>query len=384
MGQHLFFDTDSSKGLRGLYERILQPADIHFDGYRPWDIQVNDERLFRRVLTGGSLAFGEAYMDGWWNSKAMDQLFTRLLRLQLDRKVNHLSPMISGVSWARHHWFNLQSIKRAFHVGEQHYDIGNDLFEKMLDPTMSYSCGYWAHSNTLEQAQLAKLHLICRKLELEPGMKLLEIGCGWGGLAEVAARDYGVEVVGVTISSEQKWLAEKRLAGLPVEIRLQDYRELQGQFDRVVSVGMFEHVGVKNYQAYFSKAAELLREDGLFLLHSIGTARAAPHTDPWIDKYIFPNGYIPALTQILPQMEPHFVVEDLHNFGPDYDRTLMAWWENFERGWPELKMRYDDRFYRMWKYYLMSCAGFFRARQGQLWQFVLSRHHGRKEYLSLR
>ncbi len=374
----------SPSPLRSFFSTLLAPADVRIDGDRGWDIQIQDERIFRRMLLGGSLAFGESYMDGWWDCEQMDRLFTHLIGQHVERHANRVSPFVAMLNIARNGLMNLQSIRRAFQVGKKHYDIGNTLFQRMLDPTMSYSCGYWAEADNLHAAQLAKLHLICRKLQLEPGMKLLEIGCGWGCLAEVAARDYGVEVVGLTVSAEQKALADKRLQGLPVEIRLEDYRHTQGHFDRIVSIGMFEHVGLKNYRAYFSQAQRLLKDDGLFLLHSIGSALPTAYTDPWIDKYIFPNGFIPSLSQVMPAIEPYFVVEDLHNFGADYDRTLMAWWDNFQAAWPELQADYDDRFYRMWRYYLMSSAGFFRSHQGQLWQFVLTKPGKRGVYRSLR
>ena len=284
----------------------------------------------------------------------------------------------------RHRLFNLQSSHRAFQVGEQHYDIGNDVFEAMLDSTMSYSCGYWANADTLEQAQTHKLDMICQKLELQPGEHLLEIGCGWGGLAHHAAEHYGVKVTGITVSKQQQDYARQRCVGLPVAIELKDYRDLSGKFDKVVSVGMFEHVGTKNYPVYFDNVLRLMKEEGLFLLHTIGNYRTTHSVDPWIDRYIFPNGKLPSIAEISSVIENKLVVEDWHNFGQDYDRTLMAWMENFDRAWPTLAARYDERFYRMWKYYLLSCAGFFRCRQGQLWQIVFSKRGRQAVYRSLR
>jgi cyclopropane-fatty-acyl-phospholipid synthase len=231
---------------------------------------------------------------------------------------------------------------------------------------------------------LHKLDLICRKLQLRPGEKLLEIGCGWGGLARHAAQHYGVEVVGITVSREQQSLARERCAGLPVDIRLMDYRDLEGKFDKLVSVGMFEHVGPKNYPAYFDAAFRLMEDDGLFLLHTIGIDETSSTTDPWIDKYIFPNGKLPSAAEIAAALDGRFLIEDWHNFGQDYDRTLMAWWERFDAAWPNLEARYGQRFYRMWKYYLLCCAGFFRSRQGQLWQLVLSKRGRREVYRSVR
>jgi cyclopropane-fatty-acyl-phospholipid synthase len=249
---------------------------------------------------------------------------------------------------------------------------------------MSYSCAYWLHAQTLEEAQRAKLDMICRKLELKPGERLLDIGCGWGGLARYAAENYGVEVFGITVSKEQLKLARERCAGLPVTLELMDYRELSGRFDKIVSVGMFEHVGPKNYDAYFAVAERLLEDAGLFLLHTIGNYITSRRVDPWIEKYVFPNGWLPSAAEITRAVEGKLLVEDWHNFGPDYDRTLMAWWENFERAWPTLADKYDERFHRMWRYYLLCCAGVFRSRQGQLWQVVLSKRTRRGAYRSVR
>ena len=359
-------------------------AGVHFNGKRPWDIQVHDPVLYGRVLCQGSLGLGEAYMDGLWDAKALDEMFTRLLRADVDEKLSGRARLrLMGV-YLRHSLLNLQSSRRAFQVGERHYDIGNDVFEAMLDRSMSYSCGYWRYADSLDQAQHDKLDMICRKLELRPGERLLEIGCGWGGLAWHAARYFGVEVTGITVSREQQALALERCAGLPVRIELMDYRELEGEFDKVVSVGMFEHVGPKNYPVYFDAVGRLLKDGGLFLLHTIGIHVTSSTCDPWIDRYIFPNGKLPSAREISEVVEGRFLIEDWHNFGQDYDRTLMAWWENFDHAWPRLESRYGPRFYRMWKYYLLSCAGFFRSRQGQLWQLVLSKRGRESMYRSVR
>ncbi|MBZ0091557.1 MAG: cyclopropane fatty acyl phospholipid synthase [Sulfuricellaceae bacterium] len=359
-------------------------AGIPINANVPWGIQVLDKQVYRRILSKGSLGFGEAYMDGLWECERLDQFFHRLLQADIDEKLGGWARMRLLGDILRHGLFNLQSSRRAFQVGEQHYDIGNDVFKAMLDPSMSYSCAYWDQAANLEEAQRNKLDLICRKLELRPGERLLEIGCGWGGLARYAAEHYGVDVVGVTVSKEQQTLAQERCSGLPVRIELMDYRRLAGRFDKIVSVGMFEHVGPKNYAVYFDAAERLLDKDGLFLLHTIGNHNTAPKTDAWIDKYIFPNGKLPSAKELASALENRFLIEDWHNFGADYDRTLLAWWDNFERAWPELKNKYGNRFYRMWKYYLLSCAGFFRARQGQLWQLVLSKRQRIGVYRSVR
>lgn len=363
---------------------LLAQADVRLNGDRPWDIQVRDDRLYSRVLTRGSLGFGEAYMDGDWDARDLSGLMTRLIAARLDEKPLGRARFFLAMHYLRARFFNLQSSKRAFQVGERHYDIGNDLYAAMLDRNWCYSCGYWADAEDLDAAQEAKLDLICRKLQLEPGMKVLDVGCGWGSLSAYMARHYGVQVRGITISKEQAVLARERCADLPVEIELIDYRDVSGQYDRVVSVGMFEHVGHKNYATYFSAMAHCLKPDGLFLLHTIGTDSEGVGVDPWIDRYIFPNGELPNLSRLTDAVKQVFHVEDLHNFGTDYDRTLMAWWQKFQQAWPELSEHYDERFYRMWRYYLLSCAGFFRAKRGQLWQVVLSPLESRQVYRSVR
>ncbi len=351
-------------------EELFTRADVAVDGNRPWDITVSNENLFRRMLAHGSLGFGEAYMDGWWDCERIDQLICRLLGAGVDRQVRTCGAVLASI---RARLSNRQTPARSLRVGKLHYDIGNDLYQLMLDSRMIYSCAYWKDAATLDAAQEDKLDLICRKLRLEPGMRLLDIGCGWGGLAGFAAERYGVEVVGVTISREQVSLAVERCRGLPVRIRLQDYRELDESFDRIVSVGMFEHVGYKNYRTFMFVVDRCLKKGGLFLLHTIGGNRPVATTDPWIERYIFPNGMLPSADRITSSIEGLFILEDWHNFGPDYDMTLMAWWRRFEDAWPHLEGRYGERFHRMWRYYLLSCAGAFRARVNHLWQVVLAK-----------
>ncbi|MEG0866386.1 MAG: cyclopropane fatty acyl phospholipid synthase [Hafnia sp.] len=351
-------------------EEMLSQAGITINGNQPQDIRVKNPEFFHRVLQEGSLGLGESYMDGWWECDRLDIFFQRILAAELDTHLpKHFSDIVRIAS-AR--IFNYQTRKRAWIVGKEHYDLGNDLFSRMLDPYMQYSCAYWKDAETLEQAQQAKLRMICEKLQLKPGMKLLDIGCGWGGLAQFAAQEYGVSVQGVTISAEQQKMAQDRCAGLDVKILLQDYRDLDEQFDRIVSVGMFEHVGPKNYRTYFEVVAKNLKPDGLFLLHTIGSNQTDLNVDPWINNYIFPNGCLPSVAHIASKSEDLFVLEDWHNFGCDYDRTLMAWYDAFQQSWPEIKDNYSDRFYRMFTYYLNACAGAFRARNIQLWQVLLS------------
>ena len=360
--------------LRSRVETLLSLADVRLDGDRPWDLHVEDDRLYARVLAQGSLGLGESYMDGWWRAPSLDGLLYRLLAANLDQKVRGLGVMIDAL---RARLTNLQSRRRSFEVGERHYDLGNDLYRAMLGKRLVYSCGYWRDREgrrleDLDDAQEAKLDLVCRKLGLQPGMKVLDIGCGWGEALKFAAERYGVSGVGVTVSREQAAFARELCKGLPIEIRLQDYRELDERFDRAFSLGMFEHVGVKNYRTYFELAHRCLGDDGIFLLHTIGTNRSVSHTDPWIGKYIFPNSMLPSAAQIAQASEGLFVLEDWHNFGADYDRTLQAWRANVERAWPQLDARYDERFRRMWRFYLSASMATFRSRHSQLWQLVLS------------
>lgn len=349
---------------------LLADAGVTVGGGKPWDIEVRDEKFYGRVLRGGSLALGEAYMDGWWDCERLDEFFCRILRAGLDEQVASWTgiPLVIAAKL-----INRQKKSRAFEVGRRHYDIGNDIYQAMLDKRMIYSCAYWQGAGNLDQAQENKLKLICAKLKLKAGMRVLDIGCGWGGLAKYMAGNHGVEVVGVTVSKEQARLAAELCLGLPVSIRLTDYRDISECFDRVVSIGMFEHVGCKNYQTFMKVARRCLKDAGLFLLHTIGGNTSCATIDPWIDRYIFPNAVLPSAKQIAGAAEGKFVIEDWHNFGADYDTTLLHWFANFDRNWPRLTERYGEVFYRMWKYYLLACAGSFRARENQVWQIVFSR-----------
>jgi cyclopropane-fatty-acyl-phospholipid synthase len=360
----------------------LERTGVVLNGPNPWDPQVHSERLWARLLRDGTLGLGESYMDGWWDATELDQFLFRLV----NSHVQDAFPKDLAVMWslAKGRLLNLQRL-RVTEVAEKHYDIGNDLYAAMLDRRMIYSCGYWKDADGLDAAQGAKLDLICRKLDLKAGMHILDIGSGWGGFLQFAAERYGVSGVGVTVSKEQAALANERTKGLPVETRLLDYQALEGQFDRIISIGMFEHVGYKNYRAYFEKAASLLKPDGLFLLHTIGGNISTAHGDPWSEKYIFPNGMLPSIAQIGKAVEGLFVMEDWHNFGADYDRTLMAWRDRFDAAWPELVGdKYDERFRRMWRYYLSVFAALFRARNTSLWQIVLSPHGVPGGYASIR
>lgn len=363
-------------------EKLLEGTGVTIGGKMPWDPQVHDKRFFERVITQGSLGLGESYMDGWWDCEQIDGLISRVLQQDIKAKLRIDLKLMADVALTR--ILNYQSVGRAFHIGEAHYDLGNDLYRAMLDKRMTYSCGYWNTANDLDGAQEAKLELVCRKLGLKQGDRVLDIGCGWGSFAGYAAEKYGAGVVGVTVSREQVKLCREKYNGLPVGIYLQDYRDLDGKFDHVVSIGMVEHVGYRNYRTFFEIVRRCLKYDGLFLLHTIGSKVSATGTDPWIGKYIFPNSMLPSAKQLSAAAEGLLVMEDWHNFGADYDKTLMAWHANFERHWDALKDRYDERFHRMWRYYLLACAGAFRARSNQLWQIVFSKDGIAGGYKSIR
>ena len=365
-------NTPPADGIKNHVTQLLAGAGIQIDGNRPWDMRINNPALFPRIALKRSLGLGESYMDGWWDCDALDEFFYRLLSLKETGDYSVSYPVLT-LQLLRSLIGNRQSLQRASEVAEKHYDLDNELFGLMLDDTMAYSCGYWRNAATLHEAQLGKLDLICRKMALQPGMKVLDIGCGWGSFMHYAASRYGVAVDGVTVSKEQAHLAQQRCAELPVNVMLQDYRLLEGQYDRVVSVGMFEHVGERNYRTFMEVVDTVLKPDGMALLHTIGDNYTSRSYDPWINKYIFPNGKLPSMKQIVEAAEKLFIVEDLQNFGPDYARTLKAWDDNFCQHWEQLSQRYDQRFYRMWRYDLNSCAGAFRARNIQLWQFVLAR-----------
>ncbi|WP_299003046.1 cyclopropane fatty acyl phospholipid synthase [uncultured Shewanella sp.] len=354
------------------FESLIKPSGVHVNGNQAYDIQVNNPKFFHRVIHQGNLGLGESYMEGWWECERIDLLIEKLLLANLKQHVKNRFRLLWPLMMAR--LFNLQTAIRSFAVAKQHYNIGNDLFEKMLDESMSYSCGYWQQAQTLTQAQDAKMNLLCRKLKLEPGMTLLDIGCGWGGLAAYAAEHFSVSVTAITISHAQFAYATEKYKHLDICFKLQDYRELNGHYDRIVSVGMLEHVGYKNYRRFMEKVNASLATQGLAVLHTIVDNTSNTTCDPWINKYIFVNGLVPSVAQLSKAAEGLLVMEDVHNFGPDYAKTLMAWHDNFVKNYSSLSATYDTRFYRMWRYYLLSCAGGFKARYMQLMQFVMSKN----------
>lgn len=352
-----------------IINQLAFSAGIQLNGSDPSDIQVKDNRFYDRVLKDQSLGFGESYMEGWWDADALDDCMYRIARANLQSRFKKTPSFYWAYLKAK--LLNRQDKSKSLDVIRQHYQLGNDLYKAMLDPTMTYSCGYWKNAKTLEEAQLAKYDLIARKLGIKSGMRVLDIGCGWGGFAKYISLKYGAKVTAITLSENQAILAREVCKGLDVEIRVQDYRDLDEKFDRIVEIGMFEHVGVKNYREFMEICYRSLQDGGMVMLHTIGNNVSVLNTDPWIDRYIFPGGQLPSISQVGKSIEGLFVMEDWHNFGTHYDKTLMAWFKNFDSNWPSLKENYSPEFYRMWKFYLLSCAGSFRAREIQLWQVVL-------------
>lgn len=363
----MMIDTFCKKQLVQLFDAV----DIKIGGDRLWDIQIYNPLVFRRAITEGNLGLGESYMDGWWDTGDLEEFCFRLITSKAVEKI--FAPVMCIGDWIGKA-YNLQQPSRAFTVGEKHYNAGNDLFKGMLDERMIYSCGYWKEAKTLDEAQEKKLRLVFDKLQLQPGMRILDIGCGWGGAARFAAEHYKVSVTGITISTEQAKIAREQCADLPVNIELIDYRKEQEPFDRIYSLGMFEHVGYKNYRNYFELISKCLKPDGLTLLHTIGSNIPCTNGDPWSCKYIFPNSMLPSASQITKNYEGLFILEDWHVFSYDYTLTLRAWYENFENHWPALQSMYNETFHRMWRYYLLSFAGAFRSRSIQLWQVLLSKN----------
>lgn len=371
--------TDKDKKV---IESLLDIAGITINGPRDYDIQIHNPDFYGRILKQGVLGLGESYMDGWWDCPKLDIFFSKVIAADLEKHITKdLNTMLRVAS---KHIINDGRKSKAFNIGEKHYDIGNDLYRAMLDKRLTYTCGYFQDTNNLDKAQEAKLDLICKKIGVKKGQTVLDIGSGWGSFIKYAAEKYGAETLGVTVSKEQKKLADELCDGLSAKTRLQDYRNIDEKFDHIVSIGMFEHVGLKNYRDFLKIVHKSLNDDGLFLLHTIGAINSKNEVNTWIDKYIFPGGMLPSIQQISKSIEGLFIIEDLHNFGAYYDNTLMAWHKNFENNWDKIKLNYDERFHRMWRYYLLSCAAGFRTRNLQLWQIVLSKNGVPGGYKSIR
>jgi cyclopropane-fatty-acyl-phospholipid synthase len=367
---------------RSIIEKQAALADIKIGGSRPWDITVHDEGVFKRFVLDGALGLGESYVAGQWDCQRLDLFFEHLLRAFLDRKSK--TTLAHVVTASLNVVKNLQNKARAFQVGEAHYDLSNEFYEAMLDSRMIYTCAFWNGTDNLDAAQESKLRMVCQKLGIESGHEVLDIGCGWGGLARYAAEEYGAHVTGVTVSKSQADYAVENCAGLPVDILYKDYRDVEGKFDRIISLGMFEHVGWRNYRTYMEIVDSLLADNGLFLLQTVGHRHTTVGADPWVTKHIFINSSIPSIKQIGNSIEDLLIMEDWHNFGPDYAKTLRAWHRNFTDHWPSFEEEHGEDFFRTWEYYLLSFVGAFDARFMQLWQIVFSKRDATRKYLSVR
>lgn len=377
------------------FSRILAEADVELDGNRPWDLQLHDRRAIARIATGGSLAFGETYMDGLWDSDDLSELIYRLLVWRAPRRHQQRKKWPRLLNDLKRRGLNLQHRGRARAVIDEHYDLPVPLFTAMLGETMAYSCAYWRGldpaPDPLDAAQRAKLDLICRKLELQASDLVLDLGCGFGSFSRFAAERYGCTVVAVNLSGSHVAFAREFCAGLPVEIHCCDYRDIERyargrSFDKIASIAMFEAVGSKNFRAYMEIVDRLLRDKGLWLLHTLGDVQCS--SNPWLDKYIFPNGELPTVAQLSEAIRGLFHLEDFHNFGLDYCTTLAAWESRFRARWDDIRAsdpaRFDQRFFRMWVFYLASCRAALRARTMYLWQLVMSKGYTEATYRSVR
>lgn len=343
-------------------------------------ITLNEENLPRRIIMSPDLAVGEAYTDG-------------TLTIENDDLYGFLTLAVSNIADQGQPWFR-KPLVALRHLGRHlqqfnpasrsrsnvahHYDLSGDLYDLFLDEDRQYSCAYFADPEmTLEEAQVAKKQHIARKLMIEPGMRVLDIGCGWGGMGLTLARDFGADVVGVTLSEEQHAMANQRAEAMGLadraQFKLMDYRDVQGTFDRIVSVGMFEHVGVPHYNEFFRTVRKLLKDDGVALIHTIGRCAPPSTTSPWIAKYIFPGGYVPSLSEAAKAIENHdFHTADVEIWRLHYAETLRHWYDRFMENIEKAEALYDARFCRMWRYYLVACETTFRFNKQVVFQFQLA------------
>jgi len=371
-----------------IIQRYLDMAGITLNGDKPYDMRIHNEEAYRRILRDGSIGLGETYMEGWWDCDRLDEFAYYMTKADVGGKFKYNLKFKLKALLPR--LFNMQTLRLSRRVSDQHYDIDNELYEYMLGPTMSYTCAYWKNAKTLDEAQLNKLDLECRKLYLKPGETVLDLGCGWGGFSLYAAKHYDVKIVAVNIAKNNIDYLNANKGDLPIETYVCDYRNVdkynprKKKFDKVLAVGMLPHVGYKNHRMLFEVMRGNLKDEGLAFIHSVGSNITMHRADPWTDKYIFPNGVAPSIRQIGTALERLFIMEDWHNYSRDYDYTLSAWHDNLSKHWELLSERYDKKFYLMWKYFLLFCAGMYRARGLQLWEFVLSPYGVPDGYVAVR
>jgi cyclopropane-fatty-acyl-phospholipid synthase len=345
-------------------------------------MRLTDRTLYRKLAFNPELHAGEAYMDGtlcFDEGSALQDFLTLFSVNRLSLGSYPLQRALRRVSRAFRRFHQANPVGRARLNVAHHYDLGNDLYRLFLDEGLQYSCAYFLDDNeTLEEAQRNKLRLIAAKLNLKPGLKILDIGSGWGELALYLASIEDVDVTGVTLSEEQHALsnarARERVLSERVRFHLYDYRELQGRFDRIVSIGMFEHVGVQHYPEFFAKTNALLSDDGVMLLHSIGHMSPPGTASPWLRKYIFPGAYSPALSEVFTAVEQASLwVTDLEFLRLHYARTLQHWHERFQANRAKIAAMYDERFCRMWEFYLLSAQMMFLTGSQLVFQMQLGR-----------
>jgi len=389
---------------RQAVQKILSPLDIQINGNRPWDMIVYDQETYKRILSEGSLGLGESYINGGWDSLQLDEFFCKLTKDKPDIKTFNPRVIIPILASKL---FNPQREGKSKRVIDQHYNLGNHFYTQMLDRNyMQYSCAYFKDTDNLDEAQKNKLELICGKLHLPKkgeGQtdRILEIGSGFGGFAKFATTNYNCEVTGYNISREQAAFSRELTKDLPVKIMELDYRDAivsrnKESFNKVVSIGFWEHAGPKNYRTGMEIVDFCLKPEGLFLLQTIGRHNNhGKRFDSWINYRIFPGGCLPFASEILESSEGLFRLEDVHNFGHYYADTLGAWFKNFDsnwkqfkeengeefykklkvsfKDWPDFEKDEGEKFYRMWKYYLLSCKGAFESGSIDLYQFVFSK-----------
>lgn len=360
-----------------IISNLLEKMDIQVGGNRAWDIQIHSPDFARRVMTMGGLGLGDSYIEGDWDANSVDSFINHILRARLDKEIKSFGMSISSLK-SRFH--SLAKGQKPWKFQDVLRNLPNEFFEAILGTNMSFTSGYWAAgAKTLEEAQQARRDMTCKKLNLKQGMRLLDAGSGWGGFSAFAAEHYGVECVCISSFKGQHEWASQHYAHLPIEFVQNESLMLDGMFDCIVSIDRFEHLPQKNYRVYLEMGDRILEEDGLLLLQSTGKNERRLNGKHWFDTHILQNNSLPTIAQIAGATNGLFVMEDMHNFGSDYDKTLMAWYQNFEAAWPALQKQYkfDEKLYRTWKYYLLSSAGAYRANDLQQWQCIFSKQHAR-------
>lgn len=358
-------------------KKVMSRAGISLNGNLPWDIQVHDDRFFDCVYQSASEGLGNSYVQGYWDSDDPSETLGRFIAVGARRSVKG--------AVAHNMLITREEQIRSLEVVDSHYEAKNGLYTNMLDPYMQYSCALW-HDETqsLAEAQINKMLLIGQKLDLQPGDHVLDIGCGWGGLPKFLAENFGCRVTGINLAQHHIDFAQQNMSHKNVKVIKLDYRDIQDKYDKIYCIGVSEHFGLHNYKQFMHIVHNHMKPNGIFLLHTIGENVTRPQADPWITKNIFPNGYIPSLSLVSQCAEGIFVTEDVHNFNTSYDKTLLAWDKNFQEQWNSIRSLHPEldsrEFYRMWRYYLNFCAGGFRKRCTQLYQFVFTRIQDQRNY----